>query len=383
MFGPLLIPILGFLVYLLWQRKPGLRTVWRMALVVAGSLAGLLLLSLLFAFAISRLPALGALFLQNLGAMDAGIGSLLIDSLLRRIESPGTWLTLGGLLILVLALIGREQSDAEKQAEAPIVETPRPQLVLKDGFFLLLVLVGGLLTLAPEFFYLRDQFGWRINTIFKFYFQAWILWALAAAYASAILWQSLRKGKLVIFGTVWVLMLTVTFVYPYFGLLSKTNNFQPGNGFTLDGTAYLAKYSPDEMEAIQWLQTAPPGVVAEAVGGSYTGYARISVHSGQPTVLGWPGHVSQWRGGSKEMGNRQADIEKLYRTGDWNEALNVIRLYNIRYIYIGDLERTTYRVNEVKFQQHLRPVYQQGSVTIYEAPLLDVGSTTTPGIGTP
>jgi uncharacterized membrane protein len=36
---------------------------------------------------------------------------------------------------------------------------------------LLLVLLGAGLTLAPEFVYLRDQFGTRMNTIFKFYFQ--------------------------------------------------------------------------------------------------------------------------------------------------------------------------------------------------------------------
>ena len=34
----------------------------------------------------------------------------------------------------------------------------------------------------PEFLYLKDNFGVRINTVFKFYYQAWALWSLAAAY---------------------------------------------------------------------------------------------------------------------------------------------------------------------------------------------------------
>jgi hypothetical protein len=34
-------------------------------------------------------------------------------------------------------------------------------------FVLLMVLLGAILTLVPEFIYLRDQFGWRMNTIFK------------------------------------------------------------------------------------------------------------------------------------------------------------------------------------------------------------------------
>ena len=49
-----------------------------------------------------------------------------------------------------------------------------------DLFIALLVLLGCGLTLFPEFFYLRDQFATRMNTIFKFYFQAWITWGIAA-----------------------------------------------------------------------------------------------------------------------------------------------------------------------------------------------------------
>lgn len=383
MFGPLLIPILLFLIYLVRQRRPDLKQVLRVSAWVLGSLAGLLLLSFLFAFAISKLPGLGMLFLQNLGALQAGITSLLADSLLRRIEAPGTWLTLGAILVLILVLFRRDRPQSEIQPEGSLEPLSPEQPVRKDGFVLLLVMVGGLLTLVPEFFYLRDQFGWRINTIFKFYFQAWILWAIAAAYASTILWQSLKGARRAAYRIGWALVVGATLVYPAFGLYDKTSHFSPAAGLTLDGNAYIERYSPDEMAAIQWLQTAPPGILAEAVGGSYTAYARISIHSGQPTVLGWPGHVSQWRGGGKEMGSREADIEKLYRTGDWNEALSVIRQYNIRYIYIGDLERTTYKVNEVKFQQHLRPIYQKGSVVIYEAPVMDVASVTTVGIGKP
>ena len=39
---------------------------------------------------------------------------------------------------------------------------------------------GALLILGPAFLYLRDNFGYRIITIFKFYYQAWIVLSLAA-----------------------------------------------------------------------------------------------------------------------------------------------------------------------------------------------------------
>jgi uncharacterized membrane protein len=49
-------------------------------------------------------------------------------------------------------------------------------------------------------------------------------------------------------------------------------------------------------------------VVAEAVGGAYSNYARISIYTGLPTVLGWGNHEGQWRDGSL-LGSRQSDIE--------------------------------------------------------------------------
>ncbi|MEK6221310.1 MAG: hypothetical protein N2D54_03595, partial [Chloroflexota bacterium] len=124
----------------------------------------------------------------------------------------------------------------------------------------------------------------------------------------------------------------------------------------------------DDFSALDWLQNAPLGTMVEAVGGSYSIYARISTHSGQPTLLGWPGHESQWRGGGVEMGSRFSDIDLLYSTGSWTEALNLLGKYQIKYVYVGALERSTYIVSETKFQEFLTPVFQQGSVVVYQVP---------------
>jgi uncharacterized membrane protein len=120
------------------------------------------------------------------------------------------------------------------------------------------------------------------------------------------------------------------------------------------------------MAGIRWLRDAPAGVVVEAVGGSYSEYARVATVSGQPNVLGWPGHESQWRGGSAEMGSRQSDIETIYRSGRWEEVKQLLEKYSIRYVFVGPLERSTYLVNEAKFDTYLEVVFRQGDVTIYE-----------------
>ncbi len=237
-----------------------------------------------------------------------------------------------------------------------------------NAFVLLLVLVGGGLTLVPEFFYLRDQFGTRMNTIFKFYFETWLLWSIAGAYAVSLLFSALRGSWKVIFTTAMTLLVAMGLVYTAFGINMRFNGVALKD-LTLDGTHYIQVGNPDEYAAYQFLDKAPMGVVAEAVGGSYRPeYARVATHTGLPNVLGWPGHESQWRGGGALLGSRESDIKDLYETNNWQEAQAILKRYNIRYVFIGGSERGTYRVNETKFQQYLKPIFQQGSVTIYEAP---------------
>jgi uncharacterized membrane protein len=163
-------------------------------------------------------------------------------------------------------------------------------------------------------------------------------------------------------------ILLIGLTYPLLSLPNKTENFNTANpgARTLDGAAYLEKYNADDYAAIQWLAQAQPGIVAEAVGGSYSEYARVSTYSGQPSVLGWPGHESQWRGGSAEMGGRADDLTMLYATSNWMEAESILKRYDIRYVYLGRLEHATYDVDERKFASNLSEVYRQGQVVIYE-----------------
>jgi uncharacterized membrane protein len=207
-----------------------------------------------------------------------------------------------------------------------------------------------------------------MNTIFKFYYQAWLLWSLGAAFGIAILLRNLRGWRDWIFRFGLLLLLILSLTYPVLALSNKTNGFNPPLGWTLDDFRRIEEGNPDEAAAIQWLRSAPSGVVAEAIGGSYTGFGRISEYTGLPTVLGWPGHESQWRGTGAPQGNREQDISTLYATPDWGTAQDILSRYNIRYVYIGGLERSTYPVHEDKFARNLAQVFQQGSVTIYEAP---------------
>jgi len=157
-----------------------------------------------------------------------------------------------------------------------------------------------------------------------------------------------------------------------FSTAAKTNNFKP-DSFTLNGLYYRQKNDADEESAIEWLKHAEFGIITEAVGGEYSEYARVSTETGLPSVLGWPGHEIQWRGGTTEMGTRETDIQTIYQNNDWSAVEKLLRQYNIRYVFVGFLEIQKYSPDDLslqnmmkKFNEHLAVAFRNTSVTIYE-----------------
>ena len=69
------------------------------------------------------------------------------------------------------------------------------------------------------------------------------------------------------------------------------------------------------------------------------------------------------------MGNREADIRTLYQSTDWPETRAILETYGIRYVYVGELERSAYRpIFESKFDAFLERVFQNEAVAIYAMP---------------
>jgi uncharacterized membrane protein len=425
MFAPLLIPILWWLV-----RK--VRVNWRPSdggMIVGLSIGiplSLMIISWLFTWG-------GVLLVMDQSELDQSLSGLGATSVQEVFEASlsrfwNGWSALGmgilfalGCVLLLRHLHPRDDQDRDKN----------PTWV----FVAMLIVIGALLVLGPEYLYLRDQFGYRINTIFKFYFAAWILWGLAAAYAVSEIWRwswrhivvfavllptapifldlldeisaNLLAGTTAgiaialfsLYALAWLiwlysvvraalstkprrdiirsgltalvmLPLFLGLFYTFLTLWTKTSHFTPAQGYTLDGASFIEMRSSSDYEAIQWIRdNLPLGVISEAESaqGNYNpSYARISTHTGFPTVLGWPGHESQWRGGYEEIGSRPGDIAMLYQTRNWNDAQTLLDRYDIDYVYVGSMERSTYEnLDEQKFEIYMELVYSNDDVRIY------------------
>jgi len=289
------------------------------------------------------------------------------QSLRARLLNPWTALGLTALLVtIVLTLERTSTGGGDEQFAPPPSFSERSKLSGADRFALLLCATGALLTLGVEYVYLADSFGTRMNTVFKFYFQAWVLWAIAGAYALAGFVRRGRAGLVAVAGC----LILAGLLYPALAIPARAAEY--GGPPTLDGAAYLAQAYPQDYAAIAWLNENVAGapVILEAPGDQFKSYVyegRVSAHTGLPTLLGWGGHEHQWRGSYEEQARREPDIERLYNSVDPGEVLALLERYGVRYVYVGPLERQRYSPSGLaKFAGLLDVVYEADGVTIYE-----------------
>jgi uncharacterized membrane protein len=244
-------------------------------------------------------------------------------------------------------------------------------------FALLLIFTAALLTLGPEFVYLRDNFGVRLNTIFKFYYQAWVMFGISALFAIGYLWQEWHGSRRIapIIATAgYFLAFSIALLFPFYAVSSRAMEYrgpvtaevrQPA---TINGLAQVERFNAHEYEAIMWLRENVSGtpIILEAVGGQYSGYGRISAATGLPTILGWAGHEYQWRGDTPEPAVREPAVNKIYSQSDLLSVTELLNQYSVEYIYVGGLEQQQYGLAGLeKFAENLEPAYSNNGVTIY------------------
>jgi uncharacterized membrane protein len=237
--------------------------------------------------------------------------------------------------------------------------------------FAWVLIFGGLFCLLiPEVVYVRDSFDhsslYRMNTVFKLGYQAWLLLAIAGA--AVIAWSGAWLGRRV--RAVWALGLLAGLLlaagYPVAGTYARKSGFSQSPH--LDGLRWLSTSAPGDPPAMAWLRDhAPSGsVVLEAVGDDYSafGHARISTFTGLPTVMGWAGHELQW---AHDPGTRRAQVQQIYTAADAATVRPQLARYKVRYVVVGPLERADYGDGGVaKWDTRGRRVFDREGTTVWQ-----------------
>ena len=249
----------------------------------------------------------------------------------------------------------------------------------RSRYTYLLILLGLAISLGIELVYVRDFLDGgdyaRMNTFFKFSMQTWLCLGIGGTLAIFHLWGNLRGW----FKSAWSLLLLLLLLGGSVFLVAGTYariqdhagwiNYQPQVQSadytpTLDGFAFVRAWYPGDAQAISWLNdniSGSPVILEAATPYDFTWAGRVSVYTGLPGVLGWLGHESEQRYQDQPL-NRMIDISIIYTTTDPTLALELLHHYNVRYIYVGDLERQAYAPQSSAGLDKFARMVQQGSL---------------------
>ncbi len=310
-----------------------------------------------FLFASLPFLALLALWLAMAGVYIAVEDKGGASDLVRKTGQVAPWLALLALLLLLLRVRARRAREGKGDDSS----------LLASG----LIFVAFLIIAGVELFFVLDVFGSRMNTVFKLYYQAWTLLALASAfglYYVGRVWARPpgRWARGLWWGGVAILA-AASLVYTAAAPWGKTGAFSGRP--TLNGLSQLEAWEPERFKAIQWLNSNVEGtpVIVTAPNDEWN-YSTILVSSatGLPTPLGWPDHERQWRGSYALFQDRRQDIETLYQTRDAGQASALLDKYAVSYVYVGPTERQKYPAESLaKFDALLEVAYSGPGVTIY------------------
>ncbi len=254
-----------------------------------------------------------------------------------------------------------------------------------------LILGGASILFFSEVFYIMDYLAWgefqRMNTVFKFYNQVWVMWMISATFCVCYGMKNLKEELKKAFIICIVILIFASGIYPVLGTYTWLKGFETSP--TLDGTAYLrhssirvdgALIEPEgDYLAICWIERKIKGspVILEAVPSNapwkqqfdFTYYSRVSSLTGLPTLIGWVFHEFSWGYETDVTEPRINDVNFIYRTEDVELALEKLKDYDVKYVFVGSLEYMQYPergLEKFEAENFFKKVYDKKDVQIYE-----------------
>ncbi|MBX2999729.1 MAG: glycosyltransferase family 39 protein [Caldilineaceae bacterium] len=278
----------------------------------------------------------------------------------------------------------------------------------------LLTTTGFALLAGTQIVFLRDFLEggdwYRMNTLFKFFIQVWVLFGIAAAVGVArILGQTADGGSQTadrrpqmmdqypipnpqspIWRNAWTvgfaLLLAVSFAYPIVGTPARSDQRFPGwrpEIGTLDALDFMRQGSytwPDgsnrielayDWQALQWILDSVRGnlVIVESSETDYyrAGGTRMASMSGLSGIHGK--HEGEQRYGDI-VGERGARFGEFWNTPDIGRTQQLIDELGVDLIYVGQLEQYLHpqgvdKLTRMAEMGMLIPIYENDRATIY------------------
>jgi YYY domain-containing protein len=386
---PVYVALIGFIaLHRTWEEQHPLRAVLLAAAAVVALVVATVVLSLPFTARFhAQYQGIGRVHAHTtLGAFVIVFGFLLLPAAARLArglggelddDAPLRDLVFAATTFAALAVYVAAQSAVliltGAVVLAGLLTILGPERAKAESIAVVLAMTAALALAACEVVFLRDPYGadfHRMNTVFKLYFQAWLL--LAVSFPAFVVTLLEERSAMARTGVVVVLLvgLAASLCYPVGAIAIRFAS--PREGLSLDGLRYLDRDHASDGPAVRWLagHADDLGVVLEATGDAYSYNARVSSNTGLPTVLGWANHEGVWRGSDSRIDERKRDVERMFAEADLDRIAPLLSSYHVRYVFIGELERQRFDAAGLdKFAAHpdkFERVYRSGTTEVFE-----------------
>ncbi len=292
------------------------------------------------------------------------------SSLFQLFVLWGFYLFMGLSFILLLMQGFKKKNKELSLKEGSIISQRSLKINFVDFFVLAMIIFSATLIIVPEIIYMRDIYEGgqpRANTMYKLVYQSWMMMGTVTGYIFIcwLFWQ--KKITSFLWGATFIIAFGAVIIYPYFSLRSYYHDLRGYKG--LSGADWLIRLYPDDYVAIEWInrniQYQP--VIVEAAQDDFTYYGRVSANTGLVNIVNWVTHEWLWRGSYTEAGKRKEEVKLIYESANLAEIKNLLKKYNVEYIFVGSLERSYYtNLNEANLSALGQVVFNFGQTKIYK-----------------
>jgi len=227
----------------------------------------------------------------------------------------------------------------------------------------ILLIIGFGIPILTDIFVVNGDIN-RMNTVFKFNFQSWIILNLGASLLIPLIFQEISSTKIkrIFFSSILILFI-FGMIYPIYSIKPRLLDRFSNNYFGLEGNQYMLSsiylYKDNAIklsntyDAVNWINSNIQGnpIIVENSGELYTWSSAISINTGLPSVLGWDWHEKQQRSlNSYSITIRNKQIEEFYTTSSEQFIKDFLDYYSVELVIFGPVEKLNYPDFDKRFK---------------------------------